>query len=53
MNGQLKLSDNILEIARKELGESEKVKQEALKQLRAWIKNQPNIKKCPQHGKYL
>jgi hypothetical protein len=44
MNGQKKLSNDFLEIARKELGESEKTKQEALQQLRAWIKNQPNIK---------
>jgi hypothetical protein len=48
MNDQLILSEKFIKIARKELGEDEKTKQEGLEQLRAWIKSHPNIKKCCQ-----
>jgi hypothetical protein len=43
----LPLSDEFLEKARVELGETEVTKENGLRELRAWIKNNPNIRKCP------
>jgi hypothetical protein len=45
-----KLSEKILEKARRELGENDTVKSQAVEQLRNWIKSQPNIKNCRQGG---
>ncbi len=44
---ELPLSVEFLEKARVELGETESTKEKGLKELRAWIKNNPNIQKCP------
>jgi hypothetical protein len=41
------LSAEFLEKARNELGETESSKEEGLRELRAWIRNNPNIRKCP------
>lgn len=46
MNSALKLSEFYIKKAQLELGEDEATKRQGIKQLRAWIKNQPNIKKC-------
>jgi hypothetical protein len=43
----LPLSDEFLEKARIELNETESTKEKGLKELRAWIRNNPNIRKCP------
>jgi hypothetical protein len=52
MNNDSKLSDFFLEKARVELGEDEVTKIRAIEEMRAWIKKQPNIKKC-RDGEYF
>jgi GTP-sensing pleiotropic transcriptional regulator CodY len=47
MEGNSKLSDSLLKKAQIELG-SEIIKQQAIEQLREWIRCQPNIKNCRQ-----
>jgi hypothetical protein len=48
MEGNSRLSDSLLKKAPIELGESETMKQQAIEQLREWIRCQPNIKNCRQ-----
>lgn len=40
------LPEKYLEKAERELGETEKVRNDALKQLRKWIEDHPSIQEC-------
>lgn len=48
MSNNLKLSKFFWEKAKLELGEDETTKKQGIEYMRAWIKSQPNIRKCQQ-----
>jgi hypothetical protein len=48
-----RLSDELKEIAEKELNETDEIRKDALKEMRDWIMENPRIEKCRMDSKFL